>query len=402
LSSDVVVRPATTAADIKRFIAFPYALHRGDPMWVPPLRMEVRKLLSRTKNPFLHRNQAEYFIAFRKAAGQAASHYRPSRPPFRPPHLPTFREGGEKWEILGRIAAIHNRAHNEAHDENVGFFGFFECVDDQGVADALFAAAGKWLKNRGLTAIRGPTSFSTNDECGLLVDGFNTPPTVMNPHNPSYYVDLVEQSGFSKAMDLFQYHTVNPRLPEKLIERVKKVLEHKNITLRTLDMKHFDDEIEKIKEIYNSAWEKNWGFVPMSDDEIDHLAAQLKPVVVPELVMFVEQEGRPIGFAAVLPDFNVALKKNPSGRLFPGIFKILLAARKIKRIRIFLLGLLKEFRGIGADVVMYHWIWDTGYRLGHRWAEAGWILEDNVPMNNAIQRLGFEHYKTLRIYDRPL
>jgi hypothetical protein len=245
-------------------------------------------------------------------------------------------------------------------------------------------------------------SFSTNDECGLLVDGFNTPPTVMNPHNPRYYVELVEHSGFIKARDLFQYQLVNPRLPEKLVERVKRVLEHKNITLRTLDMKHFDDEIERIKAIYNSAWEKNWGFVPMSDDEIDHLAAQLKPVVVPELVMFVEQEGKPIGFAAVLPDFNVALKKNPSGRLIPGIFKILLASRKIKRIRIFLLGLLEEFRGIGADVVMYHWIWDTGYRLGHRWAEAGWILEDNVPMNNAIQRLGFEHYKTLRVYDRPL
>lgn len=366
------------------------------------MRMEVRKLLSRTKNPFFQKNEADYFLAIRKKAGQVEARYRPSRPPFKAIVLPSFRHDGESWEILGRIAAIHNRAHNEAHEDTVGFFGFFECVNDDAVAQALFETAGTWLKKRGLTAMRGPASFSTNDECGLLVDGFDTPPTIMNPHNPRYYVDLVERAGFTKAMDMYQYQTVNPRLPEKLVDRVKKVLERKNITLRTLDMKNFDGEIERLKAIYNSAWEKNWGFIPMTDAEIDHLAAQLKPVCVPELVMFVEQEGKTIGFAAVLPDFNVALKKNPSGRLFPGILKVLLAARKITRIRILLLGLLKEFRGIGADVVMYHWIWDTGYRLGHRWAEAGWILEDNVPMNNAIQRLGFEPYKTLRFYDRPL
>jgi hypothetical protein len=364
--------------------------------------MEVHKLLSRKKNPFFQRNDAKYFLATRRMVGRAEMRYRPSRPPFRPTALPTYRHRGEKWEVLGRIAAIQNCAHNEAHEDSVGFFGFFESVEDHAVAQSLFDTAGSWLIGKGLTTMRGPTSFSTNDECGLLVDGFNTPPTVMNPHNPSYYIDLIEHAGFSKAMDLYQYHTVNPSLPDKLVARVKRVLEHRNITLRTLDMKHFDAEIERIKEIYNNAWEKNWGFVPMSDDEIDHLAAQLKPVVEPKLVMFVEQEGKPIGFAAVLPDFNVALKKNPSGRLFPGILRVLLAARKIKRIRILLLGLLKEYRGIGADVVMYHWIWETGYRLGHRWAEAGWILENNIPMNNAIQRLGFEHYKTLRIYDRPL
>ena len=371
-------------------------------MWVPPLRMDVRKLLSNKKNPFFQRNAAEYFLAIRGTVGSDERRYRTSRPPFRPSTLPTFRGDGGKWEVLGRIAAIHNRAHNEAHQDSVGFFGFFECVENHAVAQALFDAAGTWLAARGLTTMRGPASFSTNDECGLLVDGFNAPPTVMNPHNPLYYVDLVERAGFEKAMDLYQYQTVNPHLPQQLVDRVKKVLEHRNITLRTLSMKNFDQEIERIKEIYNNAWEKNWGFVPMSDAEIDHLAAQLKTVVVPELVTFVEQEGRPIGFAAVLPDFNVALKTNPSGRLFPGILKILWASRKIDRLRVFLLGLLPEFRGIGADVVMYHWIWETGYRLGHRWAEAGWILENNVAMNNAIQRLGFEHYKTLRFYDRPL
>ncbi len=398
----MVVRPVASASDLERFIAFPYALHSGDPMWVPVLRTEVRKLLSKKKNPFLQRNDADYFLAIRKVVGRRERHLRPSRPPFRPAALPTFRHNGEKWEVLGRIAAIHNRAHNEMHGDTVGFFGFFECVEDDAVAQALFDAAGEWLRDRNLTVMRGPTSFSTNDECGLLVDGFNTPPTIMTPHNPSYYVDLVERAGFTKAMDLYQYQSVNPQIPEALIDRVKLVLEHKKITLRTLDMKHFDEELERIKQLYNNAWESNWGFVPMSEAEIDHLAAQLKTIVVPELVIFVEHEGKPIGFAVVLPDYNVAMKNNPSGRFFPGILKILWASRKITRVRILLLGLLKQYRGIGADVVMYHWIWETGYRLGYRWAEAGWILEDNLRMNNAIQRLGFEPYRTLRFYDRPL
>ena len=346
-------------------------------MWVPQLRMEVRKLLSREKNPFFKHSDAEYFLALKNNA-----------------------KG--RQQVVGRIAAIHNRRHNEFHEDTVGFFGFFECENDQTAANALFEAAAEWLSNRDLTIMRGPVSPSTNDECGLLVDGFDTPPTIMNPHNPPYYAELVEKAGFSKAADLYQYQTVNPNLPDDLIKRVKRVLERKNITLRTLNMKEFDKEVERIKEIYNKAWEKNWGFVPMTDEEIDHMAAQMKPVVVPELVMFVEQEGKTIGFAAVLPDFNVALKKNPSGRIFPGIAKILWESRKIDRVRILLLGLLPEYRRYGADAIMYHWIWDTGYRLGHRWAEAGWILEENIAMNNAIQRLGFVRYKTLRVYDRQL
>jgi hypothetical protein len=372
--TDVSVRPVRTAGDLRRFIAFPYALHRGDPFWVPPLRMDVRKLLDRKKNPFFHHADAEYFLA--------------------------VRPGDEV--VVGRIAAIHNRAHNAFHDDQVGFYGFFECVNDQAVANALFDAAAAWLGPRGLDTMRGPASFSTNDECGLLVAGFDTPPTLLNPHNPRYYVDLTERAGFTKAMDMFQYQTRNPDIPERLMRGARLLAERKKITLRRIDMRRWDDEIEHIKHVYNAAWERNWGFVPMSDAEIDHLAAQLKPVVVPDLVVFCEQEGKTIGFAAALPDLNVALKTNPSGRLFPGIVKILLAARKITRIRILLLGLLKEYRMTGADALMYHWIWEKGYALGHRWAEAGWILENNAPMSNGLLRMGFEAYKTLRFYDRPL
>jgi len=371
LSDGVVVRPVSTAADLNRFIAFPYRLLRGDPYWVPPLRMDVKTLLSKKKNPFFQHAEAEYFLA-------------------------------ERDGVVGRIAAIHNRAHNDFHNDRVGFFGFFDAVDDQVVANALFDAAAAWLKPRGLTQVRGPASFSTNDECGLLVDGFDTPPTLLNPHNPPYYVRLVEDAGFVKAKDLYQFQSVNPTMPERLIRGAQLIAQRKKITLRKLDMKHFDEEVTRIKQVYNAAWERNWGFVPMTDHEIDHLAKQLKPVVVPDLVVFAEREGKLIGFAAALPDLNVALKRNPSGRLFPGIVKVLWAARKITRIRILLLGLLKEYRMTGADALMYHWIWEKGYALGYRWAEAGWTLDDNTAINNALVQLGFQHYKTLRFYDRPV
>jgi GNAT superfamily N-acetyltransferase len=335
--------------------------------------MDIRKVLSKEKNPFFQHAEVEYFLA-----------------------------EGESAKVVGRIAAIHNHRHNEFQEDSTGFFGFFECTNDQSVANALFTAAAGWLRDRGLDTMRGPASFSTNDECGLVVDGFDTPATILNPHNPRHYVDLVERAGLTKSMDLYQYQTVNPQLPERLLRGAKLVMQRKKITMRGLDKKNFDQEVEKIKKIYNHAWEKNWGFIPMTDAEIDHMAKDLKPVVVPDLVVFVEKEGEPIGFAAALPDLAIALRSNPSGRLFPGIIKILWKARKLKRIRILLLGILKEYRNTGADALMYHWIWEKGYALGYRWAEAGWILEDNTAMNNGLIRLGFEPYKTLRFYDRAL
>ena len=382
------MRPVETAADLERFIALPYELFQGDPIWVPPLRMDVRTMLSRTKNPFFEHAEAEYFTA--------------ERPAGTGPRGPVYRRDGQAWEVVGRIAAIHNRAHNDFHNDKVGFFGFFECIDDQAAADALFKTAAGWLKGKGLTAMRGPASFSTNDECGLLVDSFDLPPTILNPHNPRYYVGLVERAGFTKAKDLVQFQSTTTQMPERLMRGARLIAERKKITLRPMNMKKFDDEVELIKKVYNSAWERNWGFIPMTDKEIDHLAKQLKPVVVPDLVVFCEREGQVIGFAAALPDLNVALKKNPSGRLFPGIIKVLWAARKITRLRILLLGLLKEYRMTGADALMYQWIWDKGTARGFNWGEGGWLLEDNLAIINGLKNIGFAPYKTLRLYDRPL
>ncbi|MDH5550648.1 MAG: N-acetyltransferase, partial [Gemmatimonadota bacterium] len=245
-------------------------------------------------------------------------------------------------------------------------------------------------------------SFSTNDECGLLVEGFEHPPTVLNPHNPPYYQQLVEGAGFRKSKDLMLYQSTGTELPERLGRVAARVAHRMQITLRCLDMKRFYEEVERIKPLYNQAWEKNWGFVPMTDAEIDHLAKQLKPIVDPNLVVFAERNGEPIGFAAAIPDMNVALKANPSGRLFPGILKVLWRARRISRLRILLLGVIKEFRGAGAAELMYHHIWTTGVGRGYNWGEGGWVLEDNTPMNKGLEFMGFEVYKRLRMYDRPL
>ena len=222
--------------------------------------------------------------------------------------------------------------------------------------------------------LRGPASFSVNDECGLLVDGFDTPPTLMMPHNPRYYIPLLERAGFAKAKDLLVYQGGDERhyvpVPERLARGTELIRQRMGITIRPLDMKDFKGEVERIKELYNAAWEKNWGFVPMTDHEIDHLAEQFKPVVIPELVPIAEKDGKVIGFGIALPDLNVVFRSNRSGRLFPMILKLLwaLKTRKIRRARILLLGVLPEYRGKGVDAMLYHWIWtrsgDARHLLG--------------------------------------
>ena len=368
----VTLEAVGSGRSLSRFVALPYRLHTSDPLWTPPLRMEVRKLLSRQKNPFFEHAEAEYFLA--------------------------RREG----RVVGRIAAIHNRLHNEVHGDKAGFFGFFECEDDAAAAGALFDAVAAWLRARGLDTMRGPANFSVNDEIGLLVDGFDTPPVLMMPHNPRRYVPLVEGAGFTKAKDLIVFQRAATALPQRLADGAALLEKRYKIRTRSIDMKRFGDEVALVKKLYNAAWQKNWGYVPMTEHEIDHLAKQLKQIVVPELVIFAEREGETIGFAVALPDLNVALRRNRSGRLFPGIVKILWAARGIHRLRIALLGALPEWQGRGVDALLYKRIWETAMQLGYDWGEAGWILEDNQPMVNGLVRMGFEPYKTYRVYDRAV
>jgi GNAT superfamily N-acetyltransferase len=340
------------------------------------LRRDVETLLSRTKNPFFEHAAAEYFIA--------------------------ERNGG----VVGRIAAISNRLHNETHEDRVGFFGFFESVDDQDVANALFEAAAGWCRELGHDVLRGPASFSVNDECGLLVEGFDTPPALMMPHNPPYYIGLLERAGFVKAKDLWVYQGGSEQgyvpVPERLARATEMIRQRLGITLRSLNMKDFEGEVERIKELYNTAWEKNWGFVPMTEHEIDHLAEQFKPVVIPEMVPMAEKDGKLIGFGIALPDLNVVFRTNRSGRLFPMILRLLwaLKMRRIRRARILLLGVVPAYRGKGVDAMLYHWIWTKSAERGIYWGEAGWILEDNPAMNAGLEKMTFRVYKTYRLYER--
>ena len=372
------VRAARTRQDLKRFIDLPYRLHARDPVWVPPLRRDVDLLLSRSKNPFFEHAEAEYFLA--------------------------ERDG----RVVGRVAAISNRLHNETHGDRVGFFGFFESTHDQSVASALLDAAAGWCRERNHDVLRGPASFSVNDECGLLVDGFEYPPTLMMPHNPRYYIELLERAGFTKAKDLWVYQGGTEEqyvpVPERLARGTELIRQRQGITLRSLDLKNFQHEVTRIKELYNSAWEKNWGFVPMTEHEIDHLAEQFKPVVIPEMVPMAEKDGKLIGFGIALPDLNVVFRRHRSGRLFPMILDLLwsLKMKRIRRARILLLGVLPEYRGKGIDAMLYHWIWTRSGDRKIYWGEAGWILEDNPAMNAGLEKMTFRVYKTYRLYDRPI
>lgn len=374
----VTVRPVRSRGDLRGFIDLPYRLHARDLSWVPPLRRDVATLLDRTKNPFFEHATAEYFLA--------------------------ENERG----IVGRIAAIANRLHNETHRDRIGFYGFFESIDDQTAAVALFDAAAHWLRTEGFTAMRGPASFSVNDECGLLVDGFRSPNTIMMPHNPPYYATLTEGAGFAPAKNLVAYQGgdeagfVTP--PERIVRAVALAKDRYGVTVRALRLDDFTEEINRVKFLYNRCWEKNWGAIPMTDHEIDHLAAQFRPVVNPALVPFAEKDGEPIGFGLALPDFNQVLRANRDGRMFPAALKLLwaLKTKRIRRARILLLGVVPEHRAKGVDAALYHWIWTKAGEDGMTWGEGGWVLEDNPAMNAGLIKLGMTPYKTYRVYERTL
>jgi len=366
------VAPVESHRDLDAFVALPYELHRGDPCWTPALRRDVRALLTPGKNPYWEHAERRLFLA----------------------------RAGDR--VVGRIAAITDRLHQEAHADDAGFFGFFESVDDAAVAAALVEAAAGWLRARGKRVVRGPLSPSINEEAGLLVSGFETPSVIMMPHNPRYYPPLLEGLGFVKAKDLVAFQNTHATLPERLVAATDVVHRRYGVRTRPIDMKRFADEVALIKRLFNAAWEKNWGYVPLTDHEIDHLAAQLRPIVVPEIVAFAERGGEPVGFAAAVPDFNVALRANPSGRAFPGLVKVLWASRRITRIRVLLLGVLPEWQGRGVDALLYRAIWENGRRRGYDWAEGGWVLEDNHAMVNGLARMGFVPYKTYRVYEKAL
>lgn len=400
------VREVTSSRDLMTFIKLPWRIYKGDPYWVPPLISERKDFLNPKKNPSFKHMEVAYFLV--------EGVYKPEHGVVSP--IPGTALPGPILEEgpIGRIAAIINHLHNEFHEEQVGFFGFFECVNDREVAHLLLETACNWVAERGMTAIRGPMNFSTNDECGMLVDGFNSPPVILMPYNPPYYPELVESYGFEKAMDLLAYiidhsaHRSLDDLPPKLVRVVQAVRKrHPEVRVRPGNMADFENELQRLKHVYNRAWEKNWGFVPLTDEEINHLAKSLRPLVDPDLVFFAEVEKpdgtwEPIAVSVILPDYYQVLK-HLNGRLFPfGWLKFLWYRRKIDTARVFALGVVHEWHGRGIDALLYYKTAKALFAKGYKRAEMSWILENNVMMNRAIQFFGGIVYKRYRIYEKAL
>jgi GNAT superfamily N-acetyltransferase len=367
------IEPVRNPKDLHDFVVFPWQLYGRDPHWVPPLIGETKKLFRPETNPFFAHGEIEPYLARRDN------------------------------RVVGRIAAIRNRVHEEFHEEPVGFFGFFECEDDPEVAMGLLGTVRAFLRTRKLERMLGPANPSTNDECGVLVEGFDRPPMVMMSHALPYYGPLLERCGLTKAKDLYAYYLEADQIPERLEEAVALVRRRiPEVQLRPIELKHLDREVDVFRVIYNQAWEKNWGFVPMTEAEIQHMARQLKPVVDPTLVRIAERDGRPVAIALGLPDVNTAIR-HANGKLFPlGLLKILWYARRLKRMRLLALGVLPEYRRTGIDVLLYHSIFKDGLAKGYRAGEFSWILEDNVAMQRPIEKIGAKRYKTYRMYQAPV
>lgn len=378
MNANIRIEPVTDKKGVLEYVKFPFQLYRGDPNWVPPLIEERRDFFDPRKNPFYEHARFQLFLA---------------------------RRGGV---LVGTIGAVVNDNHNTFQNEKSGGFGFFEAIDDPAVAAALFAAAEGWVRGQGMTVIRGPLNFSTNDEVGTLIEGFDEPPMVMMTYNPRYYPALIEGRGYTKAMDLFAWifelAAGMKKAPDKLFRVAEKAAERQGIRVRKIDMKHFEREVALIKEAYNSAWELNWGFVPMTDHEIDHLAKSMKPVLDPNLVMIAEtSDGQPAGISFSLPDLHQALQRSGGGHMWPfGLLKFLWHRRKVNQFRLLIMGMKTKYRGRGIDALFYLRTAQEALKRGYTRQEGSWILETNDMMNRILERLGGKKYKKYRIYEKKL
>jgi GNAT superfamily N-acetyltransferase len=380
MPGNLEIVPVESIRDRKAFVGFQYDLYHHDPTWVPYLRSERMAFTDRQRCPFFEHADVALFRAMR--------------------HKRT----------VGTIAAIRNDLHNEFHGERTGFFGLFEVVEDYAAAEGLFDAARDWARAQGMDTLRGPMNYSTNEECGLLVDGFHLPPVVMMTYNPPYYPRFVERYGFTKARDLYAYRLSEAQvgldgkgLPPKVVRVAGVAQKRHHVTLRKVNLRRFDEELALVKQVYNDAWSRNWGFVPMTEAEIDHLARGLRPFLDPDLLFVALAGERPVGISVTLPDVNQALIHLRDGRLFPtGWARVVWHRRRIDAVRAMIMGVVKDYQRCGVDALFYVHTVQEALRKGYRWVEMSWILEDNLPTRQAVETLGGTIYKTYRVYDLAL
>ncbi len=363
----IEVKEVRSSRDLSRFIKLPFQLYKDDPLFTAELIHDQKVHLSE-KNPFFRIATIKLFMAYKN--GQPA----------------------------GRVATIVNPIHNSYHNENVLFFGLYEAVDELEVAQALMKRVEKEADRIGVSAIRGPMNLSTNEHCGFLFEGYNDPPILMTPYNPSYYNDQMNALGYQKCKDLFAFITDIPeRLPEK-VYRASRIAERSGIRVRLINPRKLVDELKIFQSIYNEAWKDNWGFVPISDDELLYMAKRLKPIIKAELNLIAEKDGEPVGFLGMMPDFNLVLRKM-NGRINPcSIVKAIYYQNRIEDLRLLLLGVRPEYRIRGVDALLFR----EGFKGAKRYkrVECSWILEDNLPVIRLVEMIGGRKYKVFRIYQK--
>jgi len=374
---EIEISQVSSRRDRDAFIKFQWRIYTNDPAWVPPLIIERKTFLNRERHPFYKHGDAALFLA---------------------------RHNGE---VVGRIMASDDPNYNSLHQSNVGCFGLFESIDNPDVATALFKTAAGWLRKKGRTEMMGPIDYSTNYVCGLLIDGFQFAPTILTAHNPPYYRELIESCGFAKEKDWYAWWFADPAKAAKrlrpLAERFRK---RRPVTLRPGNLKNIREESRRLRQIFNQAWQKNWGFVPFTEPEFEFMAKEMKPLLVPEFAWIAEIGDEPIGFTLCLPDINVALR-HVNGRLtrfgLPiGLIKLLYYKRLIRKGRLIALGVVEKYRHAGvAEMLVLRIMEETMIKRGIT-GELSMTLEDNVMINRFVEAIGAQRYKTYRIFKRTL
>lgn len=375
--STLTVRPVRSSGDRSAFLDVPYTLYQDAPHFVPPLRMDQKGVLNPKKNPFFEHGTLELFLA--------------------------ERDG----EVVGRIAAIENGQHLAKYADGNGFFGFFDTVEDYEVAEALLNTAADWLRARGLTGVRGPANPTMNDVAGLLVDGFDRPPSILLPYNFPYYQTFLERWGMKRAMTMWAFYVHEAYINSDRMARGAAIVARRNpgITVRSLDPKRFDEDVAAAMRIYNQAWADNWGHVPYTEPEALHLAGEMKPIIEPDLFLFAELDGEPIAFSASLPNLNQALRHLPKGRLASlGLPKVLGTWKLggVYEIRMALMGVLPEHRNAGLDALLIHHTIVNGRRDGYQAAELSWVLDSNKALTNSLDKLGCTRDKEYAMFEAAL